>query len=152
MYLTTLFIHSYLRWIVVLLGLIAVVRAIGASGRRPWLSGDESIGKWFIIAIDSQVFLGLLLYVSLSPITKAAFADFGAAMRDHMVRFWAVEHVTGMLVALALAHIGRSKARRVRDDAARHRTTALWFGLALLILLVTMPWPFLPYGRPLFRV
>ena len=98
-----------------------------------------------------QFLVGLLLYAVFSPLTRAAFTDFGAAMRDSVLRFFAVEHIFGMVVALALAHIGRGRLRRLTDDTARHRTMAIFFTLALVIMLVTIPWPFMPAGRPYFR-
>jgi hypothetical protein len=95
--------------------------------------------------------IGLLLYVGLSPITRAALQDFGGAMRDSVLRFWAVEHIFGMLVSLTLAHIGRSKTRRLSNATARHKAAAIYFGLALLVMLASIPWPGLPAGRALFR-
>jgi NhaP-type Na+/H+ or K+/H+ antiporter len=105
----------------------------------------------FLLFFDLQFLVGLLLYAVFSPLTRAAFTDFGAAMRDSVLRFFAVEHIFGMVVALALAHIGRGRLRRLTDDTARHRTMAIFFTLALVIMLVTIPWPFMPAGRPYFR-
>jgi len=55
----------------------------------------------------------------------------------------------GMLAGLALAHIGRAKARRASDDRRQRRRAAIYFTLAILIVVLSAPWPFLPYGRPL---
>src|SRR5688500_12115824 len=107
MYNLVLTTHSWLRWAVLLAGLFAFVRAIsGAAGRRPWSRNDERAGFWFVTLVDLQLLLGLLLYFALSPITRAAMQDFGGAMRSSGLRFWAAEHVFGMVVALALAHVG----------------------------------------------
>src|SRR5688572_21007323 len=116
MYPLFLTVHSWLRWVVLLLGLLAVARAIAGRGGRPWSNTDDSIGKWFIASLDVQFLIGILLYVWLSPITQVAFADFGAAMRNAGVRFWAVEHLLGMVIAIALAHIGRAKIRSATSD------------------------------------
>jgi hypothetical protein len=99
---------------------------------------------------DVQFLLGLTLYVFLSPFTHAAFADLGAAMKNSGLRFWAVEHLVGMLIAIALVHVGRARARKT-DSLRRHRVAATFFGLALVVLLGSIPWPGLPYGRPLLR-
>ena len=152
MYGTVLLIHSLIRWLVVLTGLLASVRAIsGWRSRRPWTLPDERAGFWFILSLDLQFLLGLLLYGLLSPITRKAFADFGGAMHDSILRFWAVEHAFGMIVALALAHIGRSRVHKNGNDTQRHKLAAIFFTLALLIILVSIPWPNLPHGRPLLR-
>lgn len=150
MYATLLVVHSLLRWVVLLAALAALLRAFGGwSSRRPWTPADDQAGKYFILFFDIQVLLGLLLYAGFSPLTQAAFQDFGAAMGNSVMRFWAVEHLVGMLVAVALAHIGRVRARRGRDAAARHRTTAIFFGLALVVMFASIPWPFMAAGRPL---
>jgi hypothetical protein len=152
MYGTVLLFHSLLRWAVLLTGLLAVARGFsGWRSRRPWTLPDERAGFWFIMSLDLQFLLGLLLYGALSPVTWAAFQDFGGAMRDSAARFWAVEHVTGMVVGIALAHIGRSRVHKTGNDGRRHKLAAIFFMLALVAILASIPWPTLPYGRPLLR-
>lgn len=153
MYLPILALHSLLRWVVLAAGLLAVGRAAaGARSRAAWTSADESAARWFVIALDVQVLLGLALYVWLSPMTQVAFQDFGSAMRNPALRFFAVEHLVGMVAAVALAHIGRARLRRATDAARRHRTALIFFGLAILVVLLTIPWPGMPAARPLFRL
>lgn len=151
MYTTLLVVHSILRWVVIAAALVALARAMGGwSSGRPWTPTDEKAGRFFLLFFDIQVLIGLLLYVGFSPITQAAFADFGGAMGNTVMRFWAVEHIFGMLVAIAFAHIGRVRARKAAYPEAKHRTTAIFFGLAILVMLLTIPWPFMPAARPLF--
>ena len=152
MYTSVLAVHSWLRWAVVIAALIAVVRAvIGVARRRPWTRADERAGFWFVNLIDLQMLLGLVMYFFLSPITKAAMQNFGKAMSSSGLRFWAVEHVFGMIVAIAIAHTGRTRTKKLRDDLARHKVAAISFGLALVAILVSIPWPGAPNGRPLWR-
>ncbi len=152
MYTSVLFLHSWLRWAVLLLGLLALVRAVaGAAGRRPWLPADDQAGKFFIIALDIQIVLGLILYFFLSPTTSAAMADFGAAMKSSGLRYWAVEHVFGVVVALILAHRGRTRVRGITDPVRKHRVAAVFILLALLAIAASIPWPGTPNARPLFR-
>jgi hypothetical protein len=137
---------------VLALAVWALARAvIGWQGRRLSTTADENAGRLFTIALDVQLLLGLLLYLALSPLSRAGFADFGAAMRDSVLRFWAVEHLFGMIVAIALAHIGRARAARQLEPVKRHRTRAIFYGLSLLVMLLTIPWPGMPAGRPLLR-
>lgn len=150
MYSLILLLHSWLRWAVLLAGFVVVARAL-ARGGRPWTPTDERVGSWFVITLDLQLLLGALLYFALSPITRQAFDDFGAAMRTSGIRFWAVEHLLGMVIAIALAHVGKSRIRKAATDARRHRLALIFFGLALLAVLVSIPWPAMPNGRPLFR-
>jgi hypothetical protein len=152
MYSATLLLHSWLRWAVLLLALIAIWRAVdGARSRRDWLPGDERFCRIFLGLLDVQLLLGLLLYFALSPLTKAALGDFGAVMPDPLMRFWAVEHVFGMVVGVALAHVGMVRARRAATDTMKHKRVAVFFILALLAILAAIPWPGRVYARPLFR-
>ena len=150
MYSGILLIHSWLRWAVLLLGLTAFVRGVTRS-QRPWTPTDQSVSRWFTISLDLQLLLGALLYFVFSPFTTAAFSDFGAAMGNSGLRFWAVEHVFGMVVAIALAHIGRTKIAKAPTDGRRHRLAAIFYGLALLAIVLSIPWPGSPNGRPMFR-
>jgi hypothetical protein len=153
MYSATLFLHSWIRWAVVILGLIAAWRAIdGARSGRAWLPADERFCRLFIIALDLQVVLGFALYFGLSPLTRAAMSDVGGAMADPLMRFWAVEHWVGMLIGVALAHVGRARARRAATDALKHRRIAVFFVLALIAILASVPWPGRVYARPLLRL
>ena len=150
MYTAALLIHSWLRYVVLILGLIAAVRALTA-GRRAWTRTDHQTGLLFGIAFDIQALIGLILYFLLSPFTHEAMQNVGAAMKNSGLRFWAVEHPLGMFVALALVHIGNARIRKTYDDRRKHRLAAIFFTLALLIMLLTIPWPGMPNGRPLFR-
>jgi hypothetical protein len=150
MYSAALFTHSWLRWVVVLAGLYAFVRcALGASRRSPWTPADDRAGFWFVTALDLQTTVGLILYFLLSPLTATALHGFGAAMKDPILRFWAVEHAFGMLIGVTLAHIGRARARKT-DSLRRHRVAAIFFGLALFVILASIPWPGSLHGRQLF--
>ena len=152
MYTALLTLHSYLRWVVLILAVLALARAIaGVAQRRPWTPADDSAAKWFTIGLDVQLLVGQLLYLVFSPFTMSAWSDIGGAMRDSTTRFVVIEHPFGMLIALVLAHIGRARIRKSRDSARRHRTALIFFGLAIVIVFLTIPWPGRPGGRPLLR-
>lgn len=149
MYTAFLVIHSWLRWVALAAGIAATAAAVGdqtdAGPRR-----DRS-GLIFLITMDLQLVIGLLLYFVVSPNMEAIRANMGAAMRSAQLRFFAVEHLTGMFVAAVLVHAGRVLARRAATPAARRRRQIICYGLATLIVLLSIPWPGLPYGRPLLR-
>jgi hypothetical protein len=151
LYAVVLTVHSWLRWGVLLAGLVAFVRsALGASRRAAWTSADERAGFWFSTVLDAQFLVGLVLYLFLIPFTHAAFRDIGGAMGNSGLRFWAVEHVFGMVIGVALVHVGRVRGRKA-DSLRRHRVVAIFFGLALVAILASIPWPGMPAGRPLLR-
>ena len=148
MYELVLSLHNILRWLVLVAGMFAVVRAVGGwLDRRAWAPASAGPGRVFTIALDVQFLLGILLYGMLSPVTRAAFAHVGAAMGDRALRFFAVEHALLMVLAVAAAHLGKVLAPKAADDAGRYRRAALWYGAALLLILAGMPW-----FRPLFRL
>lgn len=150
MYPIILTLHSFMRWVVLVFAVIAVGRALLRRG-RPWTSGDDDAGKFLTIAFDVQFTLGVLLYAFLSPFTQAAFVNFSAAMGSPGLRFFAVEHLFGMVVAAGLIHVGRIKIRKASGDRRRHTLALIFFGLALLIMLGSIPWPGMPAARPLIR-
>jgi hypothetical protein len=150
MYLTALFLHSWLRWLALAAGGVATFSAFGTDGTA--LSRAQRWGLIFMIALDVQLLIGLLLYGTLSPYTAVAMQDFGTAMRDPILRFWAVEHFTMMLSAAILVHVGRVLARKTADAGKKRMRLLICFGLALLLILLGMPWPGMATGRPLFRV
>jgi len=152
MYTALLLLHSWLRWVVVFSGIATLGGAAnGVTTGRAWSSADDLRARIFTISLDVQLLIGLVLYALLSPVTESGFADMGAAMRDPVLRFYTVEHLVGMLAAVALAHIGGARARKATDAKARHRTVLVFVGLAMIALLLSIPWPGMPGGRVLFR-
>ena len=152
MYALFLFVHSLVRWVVLALGVMAVARAIsGVTGRRPWESADDAAAARFSIAFDIQVVIGLIGYFFASPFMLDAWGDMAATMRNSALRLIVVEHPVGMIVAIGLLHVGRARIRKAADAAAKHKTAAIFLGLALLVLVLSIPWPFMAGGRPLFR-
>ena len=152
MYASALWLHSLLRWAVLVAGLVAWFRAVGGqTARRPWSPQDDLWGLMFSIAFDLQVLVGLALYFFISPFSRMAFQNFGAAMADPSLRFWAVEHIAGMIIGAGLLHVGRVKIRKATDAARRHRLALIFFGLALVVTIASIPWPGMRVARPLFR-
>jgi hypothetical protein len=151
MYTTVLILHSWIRWI----ALVAVIGALFATVRGK-VEGSQSVAdRWGLIAmmaLDIQLLLGLLLYLVVSPNMAEIRAHFGEAMRNPQLRFWAVEHITAMLVAVILAHVGRVLARKAKTTSAKRMRLLVCFGVAAVALLLGQPWPGMPAGRPLFRI
>ena len=152
MYASALWLHSWLRWAVLLTGLVAWFRAIsGKTARRPWTPQDELWGLLLTISVDLQFLVGLVLYLFLSPITRLGLRNFAAAMQINVARFFTVEHVIGMIAGVALVHIARVKIRKAADADRKHRLAMVLFGIALVVMIISIPWPGMPVARPLFR-
>lgn len=151
MYTLALLIHSWLRWVVIITALLATGSTFM---NRPAGEADpaDKWGLFFMISLDLQMLLGLLLYFALSPTTEAIMKNFSASMQDPVARFWAVEHICTMIVAVVLAHVGRVLARKATTPASKRTRLMVCFTLSTLLILAGTPWPGMPAGRPLFRV
>jgi hypothetical protein len=125
------------------------------SLRGPSTSQREAqADRWsliFMMTLDIQMLLGLLLYLVLSPLTTAMFNDFSAAMRDPAARFWAVEHVTAMLFAVVIVHVGRVLGRKAASPGSKQGRLMMCCLAALIAILAATPWPGMAAGRALFR-
>lgn len=152
MYDAFLIIHSWLRWVVLALALVATVTAFsGWLGKREWTPGQKRIDTFLIISADVQLLVGMVLYVFLSPVTHAAFSHFGDAMKDTQLRFFAMEHVGLMVLAIIGFHVGHALSKKAELDIAKYKRAAISFGIAVVLLVVGIPWPGLAVGRPLLR-
>jgi hypothetical protein len=152
MYGFVLIAHSWLRYVVLALGVLLIALALRCMrSRASWSVRDARVHQAFVSALDTQFLLGALLYLWLSPITSAAFADFGAAMKNAHLRFFGLEHAVTMFVAVAVAHIGRVRAYK-KPEAQRARTVLVFQLIWLALTCAAIPWPVLDVGRPLFRM
>lgn len=148
MYASLLLVHSWARWLVLILLVVAIVNSLrGLAARASWIPNDNRISLWAVSATHLQFLLGLILYF-ISPFVQQAFAQMPAAMKDKDLRFWAVEHLVGMLIAVALVTIGRARIKRAATNIGKHRAQLIFFGIALVIILASIPWQ----GRPLLRM
>lgn len=150
MYTGLLHTHSALRWVVIALCIYCVVRATAVDAKRgKFTDRDRKFFLGLTIAADAQLLIGLLLYFVASPITKAAMAAFGPAMKNRTLRYWAVEHAFTMIFAIVFIHAAKIFLNGANDDVKKRSRTRRAIVVALLLLLLGQPWPFLPYGRSL---
>jgi hypothetical protein len=151
-YSIVLALHSWTRWLVLVFGLIAFFRAFtGWQGRKPYVGADNGMGAAFVGSMHLQLLLGLILYF-ISPFGMKAFETAGGAvMKDATGRFFAVEHLAVMLIAVICAQVGRSLSKKAPEAVLKHKKAAIWFGVALLLVLLMIPWGIWNPGRPLFR-
>src|SRR5262245_43636413 len=152
MYSSALWLHSIVRWAVLITGCVVWFRAIGGkTAKRPWTAKDDLWVMLFTTSLDLQMLIGLVLYIFLSQITRMGIQNLSAAMRIADARFFTVERLVGMILAIALAHIGRAKVRKASDDARKHRVAVIYFGIALILIVASIPWPGMSVARPLLR-
>jgi len=149
MYKTFLTLHNLIRWVVLILGVTASVQALlGWLGKKAWTETARKLGLFFQISIDTQLLLGVVLYLVLSEWGLKALLTkgMGGVMGSAEYRFFAVEHVAFMLLAFIFAHLGSALPKRAGEAQAKYKRAALWIGLATLIIILGIPWsrPLLP--------
>ncbi len=140
--------HNIMRWIVVLLAVYALVRIfMGVFGKRELTETDrKSLSYSMPSAWTSNCCLGCCSTSSSARSRSKPFGNFGAAMSNSAIRFFAVEHILLMVVAVVLAHVAVIMARRATTSASKFNRAAIWLTLSVLAVLVAIPWqrPLLP--------
>jgi hypothetical protein len=136
--------HNGLRWVLLALLIFVIVRSwLGFAQKSTYGKLDNATGGALVGLSHLQLLIGFILYFGLSPITQAAFADFGAAMKDPTLRLYAVEHLTTMLVAVILIQVGRIFSKKAAEDARKFRVMAVFTTFALVLMASRMPhWNF----------
>ncbi len=133
-------IHSYWAYLALLMLLFAVVNAfIGLSKKKKFTDKDVRIGLFTLIISHIQLLIGLGWYF-MSPAYKALKADSSIVMGNSASRLLAVEHPLMMIIAIVLITIGWSKHKKKIEDAAKFKTFAIFYGLALILILARIPW------------
>lgn len=133
--------HSGLRWLVLLFIVVAIVNALMKMGtKKEYTKADKMPVLLGLIFTHLQLIIGLVLYFISQ---KFSFANgMGALMKDSASRFYGVEHITVMILAIILITIGYSKSKRQELASKKHLTVLIFYGIGLLLILISIPWPF----------
>ena len=147
-----LHLHNLLRWIILILLLLSIVKAYsGWQGKKTLSSGDKKL--WLFTMISAHITLLLGLY-------QVAFGRFGffttslpegtSLMKDTFYRFFWIEHPVGMIAAIVCITLGRGMAKKAMADELKYKKAFYFFLAALVLILASIPWPFREIvGRPL---
>jgi hypothetical protein len=144
MYTALLDLHSVLRWVILVLAIVAIFKGYsGMTAGKVFSAGDRKVGLFLMIAAHTTLVVGFYLWLA-GPYGLANIRNlgFGEVMRDRVYRFYAVEHLVGMLIAIVLITLGRGAAKKSISDRAKHKRTFWYILVALVIMLATIPWPF----------
>ncbi len=152
MYVTLLALHSLFRWLVLISMLYAIFRAYrGWLGHKAFTKHDNVARSAAAAIAHVQLVLGLWLYI-ISPVVRYFLGNLSEGMHNRQIRFFGMEHITMMLLGITVVTIGSAKARRKPTGEQKFKTMAIWFTIALLIILSSVPWQFSPLiSRPYFR-
>lgn len=152
MHQTLLTLHSINRWLVLASLVYSIIISWKGYRTNRAFSGPDNTARHLTATIAHiQLLLGLYLYM-ISPIVKFNVAESASTgmIDEHL--FFRLVHISLMVIAVVVITIGSASARRLDTDRLKYRTMLWWFSIALLIILVAIPWPFSPLvQRPFFR-
>jgi hypothetical protein len=127
-----LHLHSLMRWVILILLLLALFQALTKN------SGIRKGSLWLMIAAHITLLIGLYQWftgpLGLKILQNNSMKE---VMGNSALRFWAVEHITCMLLAILLITVARGKAKMLN-----YKAVTLLYLLALLLILAGVPWPF----------
>ncbi len=123
--------HAGWRYIVFVLLVIAVISALsGWLGKKTYTEGNRKLNVFTLISAHIQLIFGLILYF-LSPLTKLPSSE-------AIGRYWKMEHISIMILAIILITVGNAKSKKVTDAVAKHKNIAVFFGLALIFIIAAI--------------
>jgi hypothetical protein len=127
-------LHSWFRYVVFLLVLVAIIQSLmGWLGKKPYTEINRKINLFALISAHTQLLIGIVLYF-LSP-----FVQFNSdTMKNDVTRYFTVEHWVGMIIAIVLITIGHSKAKRIETSEGKHKTIAIFYLVAFLVIIGTI--------------
>lgn len=132
-----LHLHNFLRWFALLAIIISLIRSFkGMRKGIPFTKPDNLWSLLTLIAFHTQLIIGLVLFFGNDWLNR-----FGG-MTDKLGRFFTVEHTLGMIIAIALVTIGRVSSKKQTTDIGKHKKIFWFFLIALIITLISIPWPF----------
>lgn len=126
--------HSYIRFAVLILLVVVILTSfIGWLGKKHYTNTDNKLSLSLFIATHLQLLLGLVLYI-VSPWVQFN----GSTMKDKMIRYWTVEHIFVMLIAVVLITMARISAKKMSGSGAKHKRMFIFNLIALLLILVAI--------------
>jgi heme A synthase len=127
--------HSGLRWVALILLLLAIVNAFTS---KTYEKKNKMINLFAMVTLHTQLLIGLVQYFVTSQ--KVQFID--GWMKNPLLRFYGMEHILLMIIALVLVTIGHSKSKKGTTPEEKFKPIKLWYVIGLLLILAAIPWPF----------
>ncbi|MFN7116425.1 MAG: hypothetical protein ACK4TA_06460 [Saprospiraceae bacterium] len=144
--------HSWLRWLLLISLLLALITAWqGWRSGRSYHKTDNLARLFTTIFAHTQLLVGFILYF-VSPVVKIFLSDTKQAINDLQLTFFGILHLALMLIAVIIITVGSSLSKKATTDQQRFRTIFIYFLAALIIIFIAVPWPFSPLAaRPWIR-
>ena len=151
MYTGLLHTHNLLRYAIVILLLLAIFKSLkGWFGNGTYQESDNKVSLFLFISAHLQLVIGLALYFLGGKSSLISEMGMGEVMKSEELRFWAVEHITAMILGIAIITLGRIMAKKSNIDKIKFRRQSIYFILAALLIFSAIPWPWSAVARPWF--
>lgn len=129
-------IHSYNRYLILAALILVLYRSwTGWKGQKSFVKADNTASVALLGLAHLQLLLGLIQYFGTSTIVQSAMADMGAAMKNPWLRYFAVEHITMMILGIACIQVGRTLSKKATDDNTKHKKLAIWTTVATILIV-----------------
>jgi uncharacterized membrane protein len=126
--------HSLLRYFVLILLLAVIIKSmIGWLNNKPFGKADNKLSLFLLIFTHIQLLVGLILYLVSDRVQFNS-----ETMKNDTLRYWAVEHLTGMIIAVVLITLARTTSKKMTEDVKKHKRLAIFNLLALVIVIVIL--------------
>ena len=139
MYNGLLHAHSGLRWVALILILVAIFNAAKSQSSGQYVKKDKMINLFAMVMLHIQLIIGFGLFFINERFKVAYTEDW---MGNTLYRFFGMEHILGMIIAIALITFGRKKAEKLKGTRDKHRKIMISYSIALVLILISIPWPF----------
>jgi hypothetical protein len=146
-------LHNFLRWVILILLVLSIIKAwSGWQQKKVFSQGDRKTWLFTLIAAHITLLIGLYQWLfGRYGLVSPGVPDGVSVMKDKFYRFFLVEHPTGMIISILLITLGYGMAKKAVSDETKYKKAFWYFFIALLVILITVPWPFREIvGRPLF--
>jgi NADH:ubiquinone oxidoreductase subunit 2 (subunit N) len=127
--------HSGLRWVALILLVLAIVNAFTS---KTYEKKHRMINLFAMVLLHTQLLIGLIQYFGTS--TKVQFIE--GWMKNPLLRFYGMEHILLMIIAIAFVTIGHSKSKKGTTPEEKFKPIKLFYLIGLILILAGIPWPF----------
>ncbi|MDO6595634.1 hypothetical protein Q4512_01835 [Oceanihabitans sp. 2_MG-2023] len=133
-------LHSYWAYLVLIILILAVVNSlIKTFASKEYEPKDFRIALFTLIVSHIQLLIGLVLYFT-SPNGLSNITTNGMGGLSPFARLLAVEHPFVGILAVTFITIGYSKHKKKLTSKPKHKTIAIFYTIALLLVLSRIPW------------
>ncbi len=126
-----LHLHNLLRWVILILLIVAAIQAFGKK------QAVVKTSLFLMITAHTMLLIGLYQWIAgryglIKPLPEGI-----SMMKDKTYRFFQLEHPVLMILSVVLITVARRHAKSLK-----YKQVAGFLVAALLLIIAVMPWPF----------